>query len=79
MNLREEIFKELRRLNFRENRIWIFNQYNSLYGRLHFSPDKFNAELLKLCDEGFFLIEKRGNDPVMYKLTAKGANILWAE
>lgn len=80
MNLREKIFKELRRDHFAAKHLWPFQKYQ-LFCNSYLTPpekDQFSLEMQIMCDEGLFVIEKRNGMPA-YRLTEAGEKELYKD
>lgn len=75
MDLRQEIFDEVRRLKLDTGDWWIFQQY------IHFNVcpmARFLKKMEELCNEGIFEIVEQINDiPPSFALTEKGADLVW--
>lgn len=79
MDLRQQILDEARRLKLDTDYLWIFQQYRLFCDKV--CPLRhFLNKMVELCNEGIFEIAEQIKDiPPSFKLTEKGANLIWGD
>lgn len=72
MNLKEDIFYELKSRKIKANEAWVFQNYNNFRADLPYtvSLEEFQNIMNELCLEGYFVVKNITSMP-MYILTKK--------